>query len=262
MTLNEFFSSGYHLLTQQQMEQYHFNFFASEEELGIIGGLDTLEKVVKMKYGFSTLLPVTVAEIQNIVLSVLCMYREKYTHWWEFLKTNYSMFDDYKHTELVRRDNSITDNHSDSETKTNTGTQTNSGTNSETRTDNLTEQTTHGETITNAVNSYNSAQFKNSEQTTHGGVDSRANTGTQGTQGSASNTRTDNLSQSVSSSGRKSVVTDEDIQREISGNKKQPAELMMTELKLFQSNFLDNMSSDICSYITMFDFSCIGADVM
>lgn len=258
MTLNEFFSNGYHLLTQQQLEQYDFNFFASEEELGIIGGLDTLEKVVKMKYGFSTLLPVTVAEIQNIVLSVLCMYREKYTHWWEFLKTNYSMFDDYKHSELVMRDSSVNDTHSDSETKTNTGTQTNSGTNSETRTDNLTEQTTHGETITNAVNSYNSAQFKNSEQTTHGGVDSRANTGTQTNAGTASNTRTDNLTQEDNKAGSKSVVTDEDTEREISGHKKQPAELMMTELKLFQSNFLDNMSSDICSYITMFDFNFAG----
>lgn len=262
MTLNEFFASGYHLLTQEQLDEYNFNFFASEEELGIIGGLETLENVVKMKYGFSTLLPVSVAEIQNIVLGVLCMFREKYTHWWEFLKTNYDMFNDFKQSELVSRDNSVADHHSDSETKTNTGTQTNSGTNSETRTDNLTEQVTHGETITNAVNSYNSAQFKNAEQTTHGGVDSRANTGTQGTQGSASNTRTDNLTQGISSSGEKSITTNEDIQREIGGHKKQPAELMITELKLFQSNFLDNMSSDICSYITMFDFSCIGADVM
>ena len=261
MTLNEFFSSGYHLLTQAQLEQYHFNFFASEEELGIIGGLDTLEKVVKMKYGFSTLLPVTVAEIQNIVLSVLCMYREKYTHWWEFLKTNYSMFDDYKHSELVKHDNSVSTHYSDSDTKTNTGTQTNSGTNSETRTDNLTATTTHGLTTTNSTNSYNSQSWKNDSKAVNSGNDSVANTGTQTNAGTASNTRTDNLTQENHKEGEKSVVTDEDTEREISGHKKQPAELMMTELKLFQSNFLDNMSSDICSYITMFDFNFSGVDM-
>lgn len=262
MTLNEFFASGYHLLTQAQLDEYNFNFFASEEDQGIIGGLGTLENVVKMKYGFSTLLPVSVAEIQNVVLGVLCMFREKYTHWWDYLTSEYNILRDYSRTETYTRDTDITTGANDRNTKTNTGTQTNSGSNSETRTDNLTEQVTHGETITNAVNSYNSAQFKNSEQTTHGGIDSRANTGTQGTQGSASNTRTDNLSQVdvITKSGTHN--TDETIDRTITGFNAAPADLMIKELKLFQSNFLDNMSSDICSYITMFDFSCVGSDVL
>ena len=258
MTLNDFFTSGYHLLTAAQLETYDFNFFDSDT--GIIGGLDTLENVVKMKYGFSSLLPVTVAEIQKIVLGVLCMYREKYTHWWDFLSSEYNILRDYSRDETYTRDTDITTGANDRNTKTNTGTQTNAGTNSETRTDNLTATTTHGATVTNSTNSYDSAAWKNADKSATTGTDSVANTGTQGTQGSASNTRTDNLSQVdvITKSGTHN--TDETIARSITGLNAAPADMMIKELKLFQSNFLDNMSSDICSYITMFDFNFTGVD--
>ena len=259
MTLNDFFDSGYHLLTAEQLAANEFNFF--DDETGIIGGLSTLENIVKMKYGFSTLLPVTVAEIQNIVLGVMCMYREKYTHWWDFLSSEYNILRDYSRSETYTRDTDITTGANDRNTKTNTGTQTNSGTNSETRTDNLTATTTHGATVTNSTNSYNSAEWKNNDKSATTGTDSVANTGTQGTQGSASNTRTDNLSQVdvITKSGTHN--TDESILRTITGLNAAPADIMMKELKMFHSNFLDNMSSDICSYITMFDFNFSGVDM-
>lgn len=259
MTLNDFFTAGYHILTAEQMSEYEFNFL--DENSGIIGGLSTLENVIKTKYCFSTLLPVTVAEIQKIVLGVLCMYSEKYTHWWDFLSSEYDILRDYSRDETYTRDTDITTGANDRNTKTNTGTQTNSGSNSETRTDNLTATTTHGATVTNSTNSYDSAAWKNVDKSATTGTDSVANTGTQGTQGSASNTRTDNLSQVdvITKSGTHN--TDETVERSITGLNAAPADMMMKELKLFQSNFLDNMSSDICSYITMFDFNFAGVDL-
>lgn len=253
MTLNEFFASNNHLLTNEQLSTYDFNFF--DESTGIIGGLNTLENVVKMKYGFSTLLPVTVAEIQQTVLGVLCMYREKYTHWWEFLKTNYDVFQTYKRNEQFDSTKEHSHGISDSETRTNTGTQTTGTQTSETRTDNLTESTTHGATVTNSTNSYNSTEWKNADKSVNSGTDSVANTGTQTTAGNGTVQRTDNLSQSITKQKRDNGSNTEDAERNIVGMDKQPAEIMIKELQMFQSNFLDNMSSDICSYITMFDFN-------
>ena len=115
--------------------------------------------------------------------------------------------------------------------------------------------------MTNSTNSYDSAAWKNADKSATTGTDSVTNTGTQGTQGSASNTRTDNLSQVDVTTKSGTHNTDETVERSITGLNAAPADMMMKELKLFQSNFLDNMSSDICSYITMFDFNFSGVDM-
>ena len=250
-TINEFFSAGNHLLTTTQITNNGFDFFG---ENGIPGGLTAFENVVKLKYGKSSLLPVSVSDIQDTVCGVLIMYREKYNRWCDFLNTNYLILQTYKRDEQIDTTNEHSNGVSDTETKTNTGTQTTGVQSSNTRTDNLTEQTTHGATVTTSTNSYNSGTWKGSEKTENGGIDTINNTGTQTDAQNATTQRTDNLTQGLTKQKRENGSASENIDKVIVGYDKQPAEIMLTELRMYENTFLERMANDVCNYITFFDF--------
>ena len=257
-TINEFFAGGNHLLTSTQITNNEFDFFGDN---GITGGLTAFETVVKLKYGKSSLLPVSVSDIQDTVCGVLIMYREKYNRWCDFLKTNYPTLQTYKRTEQIDTTNEHSNGVSDTETKSNTGTQTTGVQSSNTRTDNLTEQTTHGATVTQSTNSYNNAgspNWKGSEKTENGGSDTINNTGTQTDAGNSTTQRTDNLTQGIQKQKRENGSASENIDKVILGYDKAPAEIMLTELRMYENTFLERMANDVCNYITFFDFDFGG----
>lgn len=250
-TVNEFFAAGNHIITSAQIEANSFDYFG---ENGIIT-VSELEKVMQLKYGYSTLIPATAAQIQDSAVAVLIMYRFKYDHWQEDLKMLLSPLQTYKRTESLDRTEDTTIIKSESDSKTNTGTQTVGNQSSDTRTDNLSEATIHGLTQTHARNAYNSATMVDDDRTTNSGTDTTNNTGTQTNSGTSMTTRTDDLSEAKTHAANNSDGKVIDSNKDVVGYDGIPTEIFDKKLAYYSKSFIERMADDICSYITFFDFN-------
>ena len=249
-TVNDFFTAGNHIITDAQITANSFDYFGED---GIIT-VSELEKVIKLKYGFSTLIPATAAQIQDSVVSVLIMNRMKYDRWQEDLKLVLPALQTYKRSEMLDRTEDTTIIKSEADSKTNTGSQTVGNQSSDTRTDNLSEATIHGLTQTHARNAYDSATMVNDDRTTNSGTDTINNTGTQTNSSSSTTARTDDLSEARTHTANNSdgVVIDSD--KNVIGYDGIPTEIFAKKLEYYARSFVERMADDICSYITFFDF--------
>ena len=254
MTLNDYFSAGNHLLTDQMIED---NDLTTIFDVTYIGGLAALEHAARLKYGYSTLLPQTVADIQRAVLGVILINRPKYDQWVAAIihAVEYDPFVDYKMTETGSDTITKTGTVTDVETKTNTGTQARQNGGSVQRTDALTETTQHGATNTHAKNSYNNGTLRDETRDTTGGADTVSNTGTQTTTDTTTSTRTDNLTENNNKTKTNNLTDTHNIALTKQGFTKTPAETYAKNLSFFHRSMIMDMCDDICGYITLFDFT-------
>lgn len=254
MTLNEYFAAGNHLLTAQMIEDNDLSTIFDDT---YTGGLAALEHAARLKYGYSTMLPTSVADVQRAALGVILINRPKYDQWSAAIihAVEYDPFLDYKMTETgsdtITKRGTVTD----VEAKTNTGTQARQNGGSVQRTDALTETTQHGATNTHAKNSYNNGTLRDETRDTMGGSDTVNNTGTQTTTDTTTSTRTDNLTEQTNATKTNNLTDTHNILNTKEGFTKSPAETYAKNLAFFRRSMIMDMCDDICGYITVFDFN-------
>ena len=224
MTINDFYKAGNTIVTAAQLSAAGITFLS--DAYFNSKGISTLDAVIKLKYGYATLISDTAADVQTVAVSVLLMEQEKYKRWLNTLKADYTLLKGYSE--------SVTHN------KTNTGTVNSQNSGAITRTDNTTETLSHGLTSTHNKNSYNSATLISDNSTVNSGSDTTTNTGTVTSADTTANVRTDNLTENI-------TITK-------SGYKDSPTEIFEKELEFFKKSFFERLADDICNYITYFDF--------
>lgn len=254
MTLIEYFTAGNHLLTEQMIEDNDLTSIFNET---YIGGIEVLEHAARLKYGYSTLLPASVADVQRAALGAILINRQKYDQWAAAIihAIEYDQFLDYRITEMGSDTITKTGTVTDAETTTNTGTQARQNGGSVQRTDALTETTQHGATNTHAKNSYNNGTLRDETRDTTGGADTVSNTGTQTTTDTTTSTRTDNLTARTESTKTNNLTDTHNIAYTKQGFTKTPAETYAKNLSFFRRSMIMDMCDDICGYITLFDFN-------